>query len=227
MSGECVLVIDDEEAIRRFLRVALNGQSYKVIEAATGKDGIAVTAAQKPDVILLDLGLPDIDGLEVIKLLRQSTQTPIIILSVRGSENDKVAALNAGADDYLSKPFGMGELLARLRVVLRRVIQPASESMFTSGALVVDGFKRMVTIDGKEMQLTPHEYGILITLAKHAGRVITHNQLLRELWGNGFENDFHLLHVNVSNLRRKIEPDPSRPIHIISEPGIGYRLKTE
>jgi two-component system, OmpR family, KDP operon response regulator KdpE len=149
MSGECVLIIDDEEAIRRFLRVALNGQSYKVIEAATGKDGIAVTAAQKPDVILLDLGLPDIDGLEVIKLLRQSTQTPIIILSVRGSENDKVAALNAGADDYLSKPFGMGELLARLRVVLRRVTQPASESMFTSGALVVDGFKRMVTIDGK------------------------------------------------------------------------------
>ena len=218
-------VIDDEEAIRRFLRVALEGQSFQVTEAVTGKDGIAMTTAQKPDVIILDLGLPDIDGLEVTKLLRQSTKTPIIILSVRGSENDKIAALNAGADDYLTKPFGMGELLARLRVALRRVIQPINESVYTDGDLIVDMAKRLVTAAGKEVQLTPHEYEILITLVKNAGKVITHHNLLREVWGNGFENDFHLLHVNISNLRRKIEPDPTRPIHIISEPGVGYRLK--
>jgi two-component system KDP operon response regulator KdpE len=221
-----VLVIDDEEAIRRFLRVALEGQSFQVTEAATGKDGIAITMAQKPDVIILDLGLPDIDGVEVTKLLRQSTKTPIIILSVRGSENDKIAALNAGADDYLTKPFGMGELLARLRVCLRRGTPPVNENVFMHGDLYVDIAKRLVTVAGKEVQLTPHEYELLLVLVKNAGKVITHHNLLKEVWGNGFENDFHLLHVNVSNLRRKIEPDPSRPIHIISEPGVGYRLKS-
>jgi two-component system KDP operon response regulator KdpE len=226
LSNESVLVIDDEEAIRRFLRVALEGQSFRVTEAPTGKDGIAMTAAQKPDVIILDLGLPDIDGLEVTKVLRRSTKTPIIILSVRGSENDKIAALNAGADDYLTKPFGMGELLARLRVCLRRATPQGDEPVFTAGALIVDPVKRLVTVDGKEVQLTPHEYEILITLVKDADKVITHHHLLKAVWGNGFEDDFHLLHVNVSNLRRKIEPDPARPIHIISEPGVGYRLKS-
>ena len=227
MSGECVLVIDDEEPVRRFLRVALGGQSYQVIEAATGKDGIRAVEVQKPDVIILDLGLPDLDGVEVTKLLRQSTQTPVIILSVRGSENDKIAALDAGADDYLTKPFGIGELLARLRTALRRVIQPSDEAVFASGALMVNGLKRLVTVDGKEVQLTPHEYGILKTLATYAGRVITHHHLLKEVWGTGFENEYHLLHVNVSNLRRKIELDPTRPIHLITEPGVGYRLKGE
>jgi two-component system KDP operon response regulator KdpE len=227
VSGECVLVIDDEEPVRRFLRVALGGQSYQVIEAATGKDGIRAVEAQKPDVIILDLGLPDLDGVEVTKLLRQSTQTPVIILSVRGSENDKIAALDAGADDYLTKPFGIGELLARLRTALRRVIQPSDEAVFASGALMVNGLKRLVTVDGKEVQLTPHEYGILKTLVTYAGRVITHHHLLKEVWGTGFENEYHLLHVNVSNLRRKIELDPTRPMHLITEPGVGYRLKGE
>ena len=227
MSGENVLVIDDEEPVRRFLRVALGGQSYRVIEAATGKDGITAVAVRKPDVIILDLGLPDLDGVEVTRLLRQTTQTPVIILSVRGSENDKIAALDAGADDYLTKPFGIGELLARLRAALRRATQPLDEAVFTSGALMVDWLKRLVTVDGKEVQLTPHEYGILKTLVTYAGKVITHHHLLKEVWGPGFENEYHLLYVNVSNLRRKIEPDPSHPIHIISEPGIGYRLKTE
>ena len=227
MSGESVLVIDDEEPVRRFLRVALGGQSYRVIEAATGKDGITVVAVRKPDVIILDLGLPDLDGVEVTRLLRQTTQTPVIILSVRGSENDKIAALDAGADDYLTKPFGIGELLARLRAALRRATQPPDEAMFTSGALMVDGLKRLVTVDGKEVQLTPHEYGILKTLVTYAGKVITHHHLLKEVWGPGFENEYHLLHVNVSNLRRKIEPDPTRPIQLITEPGVGYRLKSE
>ena len=227
MSGESVLVIDDEEPVRRFLRVALGGQSYRVIEAATGKDGITVVAVRKPDVIILDLGLPDLDGVEVTRLLRQTTQTPVIILSVRGSENDKIAALDAGADDYLTKPFGIGELLARLRAALRRATQPLDEAMFTSGALMVDGLKRLVTVDGKEVQLTPHEYGILKTLVTYAGKVITHHHLLKEVWGPGFENEYHLLHVNVSNLRRKIERDPTRPIHLITEPGVGYRLKSE
>ena len=227
MSGENVLVIDDEEPVRRFLRVALGGQSYRVIEAATGKDGITAVAVRKPDVIILDLGLPDLDGVEVTRLLRQTTQTPVIILSVRGSENDKIAALDAGADDYLTKPFGIGELLARLRAALRRATQPPDEAVFTSGALMVDGLKRLVTVDGKEVQLTPHEYGILKTLVTYAGRVITHHHLLKEVWGTGFENEYHLLHVNVSNLRRKIERDPTRPIHLITEPGVGYRLKGE
>jgi two-component system KDP operon response regulator KdpE len=227
VSGESVLVIDDEEPVRRFLRVALGGQSYRVIEAATGKDGITVVAVRKPDVIILDLGLPDLDGVEVTRRLRQTTQTPVLILSVRGSENDKIAALEAGADDYLTKPFGIGELLARLRAALRRATQPPDEAMFTSGALMVDGLKRWVTVDGKEVQLTPHEYGILKTLVTHAGKVITHHHLLKEVWGPGFENEFHLLHVNVSNLRRKIEPDPTRPIQLITEPGVGYRLKSE
>jgi two-component system KDP operon response regulator KdpE len=227
VSGESILVIDDEEPVRRFLRVALGGQSYRVIEAATGKDGITVVAVRKPDVIILDLGLPDLDGVEVTRLLRQTTQTPVIILSVRGSENDKIAALDAGADDYLTKPFGIGELLARLRAALRRATQPLDEAMFTSGALMVDGLKRLVTVDGKEVQLTPHEYGILKTLVTYAGKVITHHHLLKEVWGPGFENEFHLLHVNVSNLRRKIEPDPTRPIQLITEPGVGYRLKSE
>jgi len=227
VSGESVLVIDDEEPVRRFLRVALGGQSYRVIEAATGEDGIRAVAERKPDVIILDLGLPDLDGVEVTRLLRQTTQTPVIILSVRGSENDKIAALDAGADDYLTKPFGIGELLARLCVALRRATQPPDEAMFTSGALMVDGLKRLVTVDGKEVQLTPHEYGILKTLVTYAGKVITHHHLLKEVWGPGFENEYHLLHVNVSNLRRKIEPDPTRPIQLITEPGVGYRLKSE
>ncbi len=225
MSGERILIIDDEESIRRFLKLALSAQSYTIIEATCGNEGIEFVAAQKPDVIVLDLGLPDMDGVEVTRAIRAWTQTPIIILSVRGSEKDKIAALDAGADDYLTKPFGIGELLARLRAALRRGTQSVGEPVFVTGSLTVDISKRLVTVDGKEVQLTPNEYGLLKTLVTHAGKVLTHRQILKEVWGNGYEVEFHLLHVNISNLRRKIEPDPSRPSYIITEPGVGYRLK--
>jgi two-component system KDP operon response regulator KdpE len=227
MSGERVLIIDDEEPIRHFLRVALSGQLYEISEAASGKEGLIAARDEKPDVIILDLGLPDIDGVEVTRLIREWTQTPIIILSVRGSENDKISALDAGADDYLTKPFSIRELLARLRVALRRAERPASETIFTIGDLKVDVDKRMVTLGGKEVQLTPHEYGILKTLVMHSGNVITHRQLFNEVWGYGLDQESHLLRVNVSNLRRKLEIDPSHPKYITTESGVGYRLKGE
>ena len=227
MSGERVLIIDDEEPIRRFLRVALSGQLYEISEAASGKEGLIAARDEKPDVIILDLGLPDIDGVEVTRLIREWTQTPIIILSVRGSENDKISALDAGADDYLTKPFSIRELLARLRVALRRAERPTSEIIFTIEDLIVDVDKRLVTLGGKEVQLTPHEYAILKTLVIHSGKVITHRQLLNEVWGYGLDQEFHLLRVNVSNLRRKIELDPSHPKYITTESGVGYRLKDE
>ena len=227
MSGERVLIIDDEEPIRHFLRVALSGQLYEISEAASGKEGLIAARDEKPDVIILDLGLPDIDGVEVTRLIREWTQTPIIILSVRGSENDKIFALDAGADDYLTKPFSIRELLARLRVALRRAERPTSETIFTIEDLIVDVDKRLVTLGGKEVQLTPHEYAILKTLVIHSGKVITHRQLLNEVWGYGLDQEFHLLRVNVSNLRRKIELDPSHPKYITTESGVGYRLKDE
>ncbi len=221
-----VLIVDDEQAIRRFLRVALTSQSYAVFEAASGQDALSSAVAHKPDIVILDLGLPDIDGVEVTRLLRQWTQIPIIILSVRGSESDKIAALDAGADDYLTKPFGVGELLARLRAALRHTARPTGEPVFTTGDLKVDLTRRLVTMAGREVQLTPTEYGLLRTLVTHVGKVLTHHQLLREVWGVGYEQDFHILHVNISNLRRKIEPEPARPRFIITEPGVGYRLRT-
>jgi two-component system KDP operon response regulator KdpE len=227
MSKERVLVVDDEEAIRRFLRVALTSQAYTVIEAASGQEALSAATAEKPDIIILDLGLPDIDGVEVTRLLRQWTQIPIIILSVRGSESDKIAALDSGADDYLTKPFGVGELLARLRAALRRTAQAANEPVFTSGSLKVDMAARLVTVSGREVQLTPTEYGLLRVLVTHAGKVLTHRHLLREVWGAEYGEEFHMLHVNISNLRRKIEPDPARPKFIITEPGVGYRLRTD
>ena len=227
MSGERVLIIDDEEPIRHFLRVALSGQLYEISEAASGKEGLIAARDEKPDVIILDLGLPDIDGVEVTRLIREWTQTPIIILSVRGSENDKIFALDAGADDYLTKPFSIRELLARLRVALRRAERPTSETIFTIGDLIVDVDKRLVTLGGKEVQLTPHEYGILKTLVMHSGKVITHRQLFNEVWGYGLDQESHLLRVNVSNLRRKLEIDPSHPKYITTESGVGYRLKDE
>jgi two-component system KDP operon response regulator KdpE len=227
MSSERVLIIDDEEPIRHFLRVALSGQLYEISEAASGKEGLIAARDEKPDVIILDLGLPDIDGVEVTRLIREWTQTPIIILSVRGSENDKIFALDAGADDYLTKPFSIRELLARLRVALRRTERPTSETIFTIGDLIVDVDKRLVTLGGKEVQLTPHEYAILKTLVTHSGKVITHRQLFNEVWGYGLDQEYHLLRVNVSNLRRKIELDPSHPKYITTESGVGYRLKDE
>jgi two-component system, OmpR family, KDP operon response regulator KdpE len=220
-----VLVVDDEQAIRRFLRVALTSQEYDISEASSARDALALAATSKPDVIVLDLGLPDMDGVEVTRQLREWTQVPIIILSVRGSEVDKIAALDAGADDYLTKPFGVGELLARLRVALRRSAHPTDQPVFSRGDLRVDLTNRLVTISGQEVQLTPNEYDILRILVFHAGKVLTHRHLLREVWGEACETEFHMLHVNISNLRHKIEPDPARPQFIITEPGVGYRLR--
>ena len=227
MPNQRVLVIDDEQSIRRFLRVALSSQGYAVVEASSGQEGLSDAATQKPDVIILDLGLPDIDGVEVTRLLREWTQIPIIILSVRGSESDKIAALDAGADDYLTKPFGVGELLARLRAALRRAAQETSEPVFASGSLKVDLARRLATVSEREVQLTPTEYELLRVLVNHAGKVLTHNHLLHEVWGAEYGEEFHMLHVNISNLRRKIEPDPARPQFIITEPGVGYRLRAD
>ena len=227
MSNRRVLIVDDEQAIRRFLRVTLTSQAYTIIEAASGQEALSAATTQKPDIVILDLGLPDIDGVEVTRLLRQWTQIPIIILSVRGSENDKIAALDAGADDYLTKPFGVGELLARLRAALRRDTKTTSEPVFTSGSLKVDLARRLVAVSEHEVQLTPNEYELLRMLVTHAGKVLTHHYLLREVWGAEYGEEFHMLHVNISNLRRKIEPDPARPQFIITEPGVGYRLRTD
>jgi len=227
MSSQRVLIIDDEEAIRRFLRVTLSSQGYTVIEQCSGQEGISSAATDKPDIVILDLGLPDIDGVEVTRLLRQWTQIPIIILSVRGSESDKIAALDAGADDYLTKPFGVGELLARLRVAIRRSLQKGNEPIFTFGNLKVDLSKRLVTMSGQEVQLTPNEYDLLRILVNDAGKVLTHRHLLRAVWGAEYGDESHMLHVNISNLRRKIEVDPARPQFIITEPGVGYRLRNE
>jgi two-component system KDP operon response regulator KdpE len=217
--------VDDEQPIRRFLRVALTSQGYTIIEAETGQAAISKVASEKPDIVVLDLGLPDIDGVEVTHLLREWTKIPIIVLSVRGSEKDKIDALDAGADDYLTKPFSVGELLARLRASLRRVNHPNDEPIFETGELRIDLMRRLVTLSGRETQLTPNEFNLLKALLTHAGMVLTHRQLLKDVWGPGYEKEFHMLHVNVSNLRRKIEPDPSRPQYVITEPGVGYRLK--
>jgi two-component system KDP operon response regulator KdpE len=222
-----ILVVDDESAIRRFLKLTLAAQSYDVLEASSGQDALKIAASHKPDVIVLDLGLPDMDGIDVIKLLREWTQAPIIVLSVRGAENDKISALDAGADDYLTKPFATGELLARLRTALRRATHPAGEPVFINGDLVVDLEHRLIMFEKRDIQLTPTEYGILRTLVMNAGRVITQRQLLKAVWGPGYELEYHILRVNISNLRKKLEPIPTRPRFIITEPGVGYRLKTE
>ena len=222
-----ILVVDDEQAIRKFVRLTLEAQSYAVVEAASGQEAIAGSAYHKPDLVILDLGLPDMDGLEVIQALRSWTQTPIVVLSVKDSDEDKIGALDAGADDYLTKPFSVGELLARLRVGLRRQTQAAVDSQFASGELKVDLARRLVTVGEREIHLTPNEYDLLRVLIVNSGKVLTHRQLLREVWGNSFEQDFHVLHVNVANLRRKIELNPARPRHVITEPGVGYRLKID
>lgn len=222
--GLKVLVVDDEIAIRRFLRVALSGQGFIVSETSTGQEALQAISNIRPDVVILDLGLPDMDGIDVTKRTREWSKVPIIILSVREQEDDKIAALDAGADDYLTKPFGMGELLARIRTVLRRQNSIMSEPIFSIGSLVVDLANRLVTVNGVEIQLTPTEYEILRLLVTNAGKVITNRQLLKQVWGEGYD-DLHILRVNVSNLRHKLEPDPSRPTYLHTEPGVGYRLK--
>jgi two-component system KDP operon response regulator KdpE len=222
-----VLIVDDDRAMLRFLRVALESKEFTVFEAATGQDAVSDVTTHKPDIVILDLGLPDIDGVEVVRLLREWTQIPIIILSVRGSEKDKIAALSSGADDYLTKPFGMGELIARLQAALRRAGRSKDQPVFASGILKVDLARRIVTVAGREVQLTRHEYDLLRMLVVHADRVLTQGQILHEVWGPEYAQETHMLHVNISTLRSKIEAEPGHPRLIVTEPGVGYRLKTE
>lgn len=224
-AGQRVLVVDDETSIRRYLRTALSAQGFSVYEAANGEEAINGVVAHHPDIIILDLGLPDFDGIEVTRRLREWSQTPIIILSVREAENDKIAALDAGADDYLTKPFGTGELMARMRVAMRRLANKPDEPVFKVDNLQMDISRRMVTVDNNPISLTPTEYEILRLLLQNAGKVITHRQLLVQVWGTAYESEMHILRVNISNLRRKIEPDPTRPHYLLTEPGVGYRIR--
>lgn len=225
-TNQRILVVDDETPIRRYLRAALTAQGFTVYEASDGNEAIQAVLSHRPDMIILDLGLPDMDGIEVTKRLREWSQTPIIILSVREAENDKIAALDAGADDYLTKPFGTGELMARMRVAQRRQLTNADEPVFQIGALKMDISRRVVALNEKEIALTPTEYDLLKALITHAGKVITHRQLLKLVWGEGYD-DMHILRVNISNLRRKIEPDAARPTYLVTEAGVGYRLRVD
>ncbi len=230
MADPAVVVIEDEAPIRRFVRVALAGQGYRVFEAGSGEDGVIEVASRQPDVVILDLGLPDIDGLEVITRVREWSGVPIIVLSARGQESDKVKALDRGADDYLSKPFGVEELLARVRVALRhraRIDRDTAESTFTVGDLHVDLGRRRVLLAGEDVHLTPIEYRLLVVLVRYAGRVVTQRQLLREVWGPNAEGQSQYLRVYMAHLRRKLERDPTHPRHLLTEPGVGYRLISE
>jgi two-component system, OmpR family, KDP operon response regulator KdpE len=220
-----VLIVDDEKAIQRFLKNALSSAEFSVHLAGSGKEALMAAVAIRPDLIILDLGLPDMDGVEVLRRLREWTKVPVIILSVRDREDDKVTALDSGADDYVTKPFGIGELLARMRVALRKSIQESPTPVYRVDGLEVDLEHRRVAVQGKEVQLTATEYDLLRLLVNHAGKVLTHNQILRQIWGPGYVEQPHLLRVNISNLRRKIEPEPTRPRYILTELGVGYRLK--
>jgi two-component system KDP operon response regulator KdpE len=222
-----ILIIEDEVQMRRFLRASLSSNGYQVVETDTAEAGLAQAAARNPDLILLDLGLPDQDGLVVTQRLREWAKTPIIVISARGREEDKIQALDAGADDYLTKPFGVGELLARIRVALRNAARgELGSSQFSVGELKVDLIRRQVLVSDKEVHLTPIEYKLLATLVKHAGRVITHRQLLREVWGPHSSDQTQYLRVYMGQLRHKLEQNPSRPQFLTTEPGVGYRLKT-
>ncbi|HSW47177.1 MAG TPA: response regulator [Phycisphaerae bacterium] len=222
-----VLVVDDEPQIRRFLRTSLVAHGYTIIEAANGNEALLKATDDRPEVMILDLGLPDIDGMEVIRRVREWSQVPIIVLSVRGRESDKIAALDAGADDYVTKPFGMGELLARIRAALRnRLADQVDEPVFRNGGLCVDLARRQVRVDGREIKLTPNEYELLRVLVLNAGKVVTHQHMLREVWGPADVDRTHYVRVYVGQLRQKIEPDPAQPCFIITEPGVGYRLQT-
>lgn len=222
-----VLIIDDEVQIRRLLRLMLEAAGYAVREADAGQIGLNEAAYRRPDAIILDLGLPDLPGVEVLKRLREWSQVPVLILSVRGAESDKIAALDAGADDYLTKPFGSGELLARLRVLLRRALTPEETGVVKFGTIEVDLTRRVVTKDGAEVRLTAKEYAFLRLLAVHRDKVITHRQILREIWGPKAEDQTHYLRVYMAHLRQKLEDEPNQPRHLRTESGIGYRLVAE
>jgi two-component system KDP operon response regulator KdpE len=227
--GARVLIIDDETAIRRVLRTNLKAHGFRVEEAETGETAVAALQKNRPDLIILDLGLPDMEGAEVIRIVRAESDTPIIVLSVRGAERDKVQALDLGADDYLTKPFGADELLARIRVALRHVAHPrtGADAVFRSGDLEVDLERRQVRVAGDEVRLSPTEFALLLAFVKHPDKVLTDRMLLHEVWGPEYGSEDHYLHVYVARLRKKIEADPQRPRHIVTEPGVGYRLNSE
>ncbi len=226
-----ILLIEDEPQMRRFLQAALEDKDFRLVEAVTAREGIAQAASRNPEIILLDLGLPDGDGIEVTRRIREWSTVPIIVISARGQEQDKVAALDAGADDYLTKPFGVGELLARIRVALRHAERRRGggpeEVVFETGDLRIDFGKRLVTVGEKEIHLTPTEYRLLTVMARDAGKVLTHRHLLKEVWGLNYISQTHYLRVYVTQLRHKLEPDPTKPRYLLTESGVGYRLRSE
>lgn len=225
-----ILLIEDERQMRRFLRVTLQSERYGLIEAETAAEGLSQAAKRNPDIVLLDLGLPDMDGLEVINKLREWSAVPIIVISAREQEGDKIKALDEGADDYLTKPFGSGELLARIRVALRHAMpksQDQRDAIFTADDLSIDFLKRQVHRGDREIHLTPIEYRLLVVLVRNAGRVMTHRYILKEVWGPAYIEQTHYLRVFMNQLRKKIETDSARPHFLLNEPGIGYRFKPE
>ena len=226
--GPLILIVEDEPQMIRFLRASLGAHGYRLHESITGQDGLEQAAARNPDVILLDLGLPDLDGVDVTRQLRQWSRVPIIVLSARGQDDDKIKALDAGADDYLTKPFSVGELLARIRVAIRHLADAAGAAVdqsFELEELRVDLVKRLVTVRGEEVHMTPTEYKLLTVLIRYAGRVVTHRQLLKEVWGPPYVEHTQYLRVYMGQLRHKLERDPARPRYLMNEPGVGYRLK--
>jgi two-component system KDP operon response regulator KdpE len=224
--GPLVLLVEDEPQMRRFLRATLTSHGFRLVEAERSQEGMALATTNNPEIILLDLGLPDGDGLDLTRQLRTWSKTPIIVISARGREDDKVEALDAGADDYLTKPFGVNELLARMRVALRHAQGTGpGEPTVTAGPLTVDFTRREVRVNGTEVHLTPIEYRLLALLLKHRGKVLTHRQILKEVWGPPYANQTHYLRVYMAQLRRKLEPDPAQPKLVITEPGVGYRLR--
>jgi two-component system KDP operon response regulator KdpE len=229
-AGHQILIVEDEPQIRHFLRTTLTAEGYRVIEAETGQRGVLEAATHKPDLVMVDLGLPDLDGVEVVKRIRAWSTLPILILSARSAEADKVAALDAGADDYVTKPFGVGELTARIRVALRHAARGAAqnaEEKLHFGNIEVDLQRRLVRADGKDVHLTPIEFRLLGCLARHAGMVLTHRHLLREVWGPSYVDQSHYLRIYMKQLRHKLEPDPARPRFLLTETGVGYRLAGE
>jgi two-component system, OmpR family, KDP operon response regulator KdpE len=226
--GPLLLLIEDEAQMRRFLRASLHSHGFRLLEAGSAREGMALATSHNPDVILLDMGLPDGDGIEVTRALRGWSKVPILVLSARGREDDKVLALDAGADDYVTKPFGMNELLARVRVALRHAaqVEPGQPTLDLGHGLHIDLERRLVRVHEREVHLTPIEYKLLTTLARHADKVLTHRQLLKEVWGPGSSEQTHYLRVRMAELRKKLEATPARPRWLLTEPGVGYRLRT-
>lgn len=225
-AGPFVLLVEDEPQMRKFIRASLTAHGYRLVEAASAAEGEQLATSQNPELVLLDLGLPDGDGLVLARKLREWSKVPIIVLSARGREDDKVVALDSGADDYLTKPFGVNELLARMRVALRHGQKLPDQPILTFGELTLDLAKRLVTMHGQEVHLTPIEYRLLGYFARNEGKVLTHRQILSEVWGPGSAHQTHYVRVHLAELRKKVETDPSRPKLIVTEPGVGYRLRS-